>query len=73
MAWPWNQPGWIATAPPVVGQIVRFVVVGMPPPGQRKVSDVFGEVGEPKRVEVGILVFQIRDLRSEFDVGSWSE
>jgi hypothetical protein len=56
-----------------VGQIVRFVVVGMPPPGQRKVSDVFGEVGEPKRVEVGILVFQIRDLRSEFDVGSWSE
>lgn len=32
MAWPWNQPGWKAMAPPVVGQYVRFVVVGWPPP-----------------------------------------
>ncbi|KAJ6442384.1 LOW QUALITY PROTEIN: polyubiquitin binding protein (Doa1/Ufd3) [Purpureocillium lavendulum] len=31
--WPRNQPGWKATAPPVVGQYVRFVVVGTPPPG----------------------------------------
>lgn len=30
--WPWNQPGWKATAPPVVGQYVLFFVVGMPPP-----------------------------------------
>lgn len=32
-AWPWNQPGWKATAPPVVGQYVLFFVAGMPPPG----------------------------------------
>lgn len=30
--WPWNQPGWKATAPPVVGQYVLFFVVGTPPP-----------------------------------------
>jgi len=33
VAWPWNQPGWKATAPPVVGQYVLFVVVPIPPPG----------------------------------------
>lgn len=36
--WPWNQPGWKATAPPVVGQYVLLVVVFIPPPGQEEVS-----------------------------------
>jgi hypothetical protein len=32
VSWPRNQPGWNATAPPVVGQYVLLVVVPMPPP-----------------------------------------
>lgn len=32
--WPENQPGWKERAPPVVGQKVRLVVRGMPPPGE---------------------------------------
>lgn len=32
MAWPWNQPGCTAMAPPWTGQRVRFVVVRIPPP-----------------------------------------
>jgi hypothetical protein len=36
VAWPWNQPGWKATAPPFVDQYVLFVVVPMPPPGEER-------------------------------------
>src|SRR5947209_2510045 len=32
VAWPENQPGWTATAPPLTGQRVRLLDVGMPPP-----------------------------------------
>ena len=37
-SWPRNQPGWKATAPPVVGQYVRFLVVGTPPPREMLAS-----------------------------------
>lgn len=43
--WPANQPGCTPTAPPLTGHLVRFVLVGRPPPGEHvrldKISSLF--------------------------------
>ncbi len=44
--WPWNQPGWKPTAPPVTGHFVRFSDMGLPPPwGKGIVSIESGQEG----------------------------
>jgi hypothetical protein len=39
---PWNHPGWMAIAPPFMGQLVLFREVPMPPPGKLGVRIVYG-------------------------------